>query len=250
MAVSTHHSKSASTRDAGTEGSLALTPLSHIPRGSTLGDEAYGRLRHALMSGQLQPGEQITVRGLAQALGISLTPAREAMARLLAEGALQSGPNRTVVVPLLSLKEYQESLQIRLALEPLAAATATDRLSKEELGQLRAIHEELVAAHAARRYSDVLLFNERFHFTLYAKSQMPTLVQILESLWLRVGPTLNLVHRAPGGINQWRGDANHREILTGLSKHDRERVANAVRKDLMDGGERVTRILGETLTPQ
>jgi GntR family transcriptional regulator, colanic acid and biofilm gene transcriptional regulator len=222
----------------------ALAPLQSVPRGSTLGDEAYAQVRHALMSGRLQPGQQITLRGLAQALGISLTPAREALARLVAEGVLQSGPHRTIAVPRLTLAEYQECLKIRLALEPMAAAQAVTRLSKNDVAQLRAIHEALVAAHRAERYADVLQYNERFHFGLYAKSDMPTLMQILESLWLRVGPTLNLVHRRTTSRQVWRGDANHREILAGLAKRDADRVAEAVRTDLVQGGERVMRILG------
>jgi DNA-binding GntR family transcriptional regulator len=225
-----------------------LAPLQSIPRGSTLGDEAYAGVRHAWMSGRLQPGQQITLRGLAQALGISLTPAREALARLVAEGVLQSGPNRTIAVPRLTLAEYQECLKIRLALEPMAAAQAVGRLSKDDVARLRAIHEELVAAHRAGRYADVLQCNERFHFGLYAKSDMPTLMQILESLWLRVGPTLNLVHRRTTTRPVWRGDANHREILTGLAKRDADRVAQAVRTDLVDGGERVMHILGDLLS--
>jgi len=68
---------------------------------------------------------------------------------------------------------------------------------------------------------------------------MPTLVQILEAIWLRMGPTLTLLHEAAHAGGGWTGDTNHREILAGLGRHDAVRVAQAVRKDLEDGSARL-----------
>jgi DNA-binding GntR family transcriptional regulator len=209
-----------------------LERLSPITRARTLGDETYDQLRHALASGQLRPGQPITVRGLAEALGISLTPAREAMGRLVAENVLAEGPNRTVLVPRLTPEEYEELMAIRLALEPLAAARAVERITAEDVAELRMLQDELKKAHAAQDHPRVLRSNERFHFLLYRKSAMPNLVQMLESIWLRIGPTLTLLHESAFAGGVWRGDANHREILAGVARRDADRVAEAVRKDL------------------
>jgi DNA-binding GntR family transcriptional regulator len=226
------------TAEAGLE-----STLTQIARPRTLGDEAYEQLRHALMSGQLRPGQQITVRGLADALGISLTPAREAMGRLSAEGVLAEGPNRTVLVPRLTQRDYGELIIIRLALEPLAAGRAADRMSSADVAALRELQEGMRKAHAERNYQLVLRCNEQFHFFLYGKANMPTLEKILESLWLRIGPTLTLLHESGYTDGSWKGDTNHGEILAGLARRDAVRVSNAVRKDLEDGSARLLELL-------
>ena len=210
-------------------------PLAQIPRYRTLADEAYEQLRLALMSGQLKPGQPITVRGLADAMGISLTPAREAMGRLAAEGVLAEGPNRTVSVPRLNPHDYDELMRIRLALEPMAAAEAARNLTDEDLAELRALQDEHREAHASGDYQRVLRCNELFHFTLYRKAGMPALVQILEGLWLRIGPTLSLLHESAFTGSAWRGDINHRAVLAGLTRRDPVRVEKAVRSDLEGG---------------
>lgn len=234
--------RSAASRTAAAS---AAAPLSPIARGATLGDEAYRKLRVAMMSGQLRPGEALSLRPLAQALGVSLTPAREAMGRLVAEGALVMGPHRTVQVPRLSSANYEECLQVRLALEPLAAARAADRLPRAELARLRALQQELREAHARGDTRHVLQCNEAFHFTLYEHAGWPTVVQILESMWLRVGPTLNLLHEAAIPAKGWRGDVNHRRILAALAKADPDGVARAVRQDLLEGSTQVLQVLAQ-----
>lgn len=211
-----------------------------IPRAATLGDEASSRLRGALMSGQLRPGERLSLRGLAAALGVSLTPAREAMGRLVAEGALVLGAHRSVWVPRLDTAAYDECLQIRLALEPLAAARATAHLDASDLQALQRLQDTLRAAHARGDIRRVLECNQAFHFALYAKAGMPTLLQILESLWLRIGPTLNLLHESAAAAQDWRGDTNHQAILAAAARGDAGAVADAVRRDLLDGSAQLS----------
>jgi DNA-binding GntR family transcriptional regulator len=230
------------------ESALGAT-LTQISRSRTLGDEAYEQLRHALRSGQLRPGQPITVRGLARALGISLTPAREAMGRLSAEGVLAEGPNRTVLVRRLTQRDYQELMTIRLALEPIAAAHAVEHVSQADLSELQALQDELREAHADCDYKHVLRCNENFHFLLYRKSGMPTLVQLLEGLWLRIGPTLRFLHESTFAADSWPGDTNHRDILAALARRDTGQVAQAVRKDLEDGSARLLAVLARSEPP-
>lgn len=232
--------------DAGPRGDVPAplgASLREIPRVRTLGDEAYARLREALMAGRLRPGQRITVRGLGEALGISLTPAREAIGRLVTEGALADGPNRTVQVPVLTRDDYEESLAIRLALEPMAAARAVSRLAGADVDALRALQDDARAAHGRGDVGRVLQCNERFHLALVRGSGLPAVIAIVEGQWVRVGPTLNLLHERAYASGPWRGDANHRAILAALGRRDPERVAAAVRKDLLDGSDRLRRVL-------
>jgi DNA-binding GntR family transcriptional regulator len=218
----------------------SLTP---IERAATLGDEAYAKLRSALMSGNVRPGERLVLRALASALGVSLTPAREALGRLVAEGALSLGPHRSVWVPKLDAIQYEECMQIRLALEPLAASRSVLHLTSKDIESLRLTQEELRSAHGSGDTRRVLECNQAFHFTLYRKADMPTLLQIVESLWLRIGPTLNLLHESVDVAQPWRGDINHRAILTAAETCDAEAIYAAVRQDLLDGSARLAPLL-------
>lgn len=241
----TNHAARGKTERPQTDVRTALleTALTQIPRSRTLADEAYEQLRHSLISGQLRPGQAITVRGVAAALNISLTPAREAIGRLYTEGVLAEGPNRTVSVPRLTRSAYLELMTIRLALEPLAAGKAVSNLSMADLSALHALQDGVREAYEERDFKLVLRCNENFHFHLYRKSRMPALVQMIEGLWLRIGPTLTFLHEsAPAGAT-WPGDINHREILAAVASRDGDRLGEAVRKDLVAGAERLLAIL-------
>jgi DNA-binding GntR family transcriptional regulator len=216
------------------KGPLALAPVTRV---DTLGDQAYAQLREAIASGAMLPGQRLSVRGLVDALGIGFTPAREALNRLAAEGALQPGPNRTLAVPALTLRKYQEVVAIRSELEPLAAVASLPRLTDPDIDALAAIQRRLLDAMARRDYVAVLACNREFHFTLYRRADMPTLLGILEGLWLQTGPTLR--HLYPGYALDWKGGINHDAILAALRDRDARRVGEAIRRDLDDGRQRV-----------
>lgn len=213
---------------------LGLAPVTRV---DTLGDQAYARLREAIASGAMLPGQRLTVRGLVDALGIGFTPAREALNRLAAEGALQPAPNRTLTVPALTLRRYEEVVAIRRELEPLAAMAALPRLADADIEAMGAIQRRLLDAMARRDYVSVLACNREFHFTLYRQADMPTLLAILEGLWLQTGPTLR--HLYPGYALDWKGGINHEAILAALRDRDARRVGEAIRQDLDDGRVRV-----------
>ena len=213
---------------------LTLAPVTRV---DTLGDQAYARLREAIASGAMLPGQRLTVRGLVDALGIGFTPAREALNRLAAEGALQPGPNRTLAVPALTRRKYEEVVTIRRELEPLAAVAALPHLRPSDVDAMAAIQRRLLDAMARRDYVSVLACNREFHFTLYRLADMPTLLAILEGLWLQTGPTLR--HLYPGYALDWKGGINHDAILAALRDRDARRVGEAIRQDLDDGRQRV-----------
>jgi DNA-binding GntR family transcriptional regulator len=209
---------------------LALVPVMRV---DTLGDQAYARLREAIASGAMPPGQRLTVRGLVDALGIGFTPAREALNRLAAEGALEPGPNRSLTVPALTLRKYEELVTIRRELEPLAAAASLPHLGPSDVDALEAVQRRLLAAMARRDYVTVLACNREFHFMLYRRADMPTLLALLEGLWLQTGPTLRHLH--PGYARDWKGGENHAAILAAVRARDRDALAVAIRRDLDDG---------------
>jgi DNA-binding GntR family transcriptional regulator len=212
--------------------------LAKVSRVESLGDQAVASLRGALRRGALLPGQRLTVREIADTLDISLTPAREALNRLLAEGVLDQTPDRVAVVPLLTKERYREICTIRLGLEGMAAEEGCARLAGTDREHLETLYERHSVAYRACDAKVSLRLNEEFHFTIYRACAMPTLLQILETMWLRVGPSMNLLFTASHDPN-WTGGTHHRAMLDAIAAGDAAALARAVRRDLTEGRARL-----------
>jgi len=174
-----------------------------VPPSRTLRDHAWAQLREALMSGRFASGTKMTIRGLAAALEISPTPVREAVARLAAEGAIEAEPNSWMRVPLLSAAHLRELKEIRLALEGLAAFHAASRLTMADREALRAADAAIVRLRPRQQPAEMIPAIRAFHFTVYRAARMPSLLRLIEGLWLRVAPAANLLF--PGYTSAERG---------------------------------------------
>ena len=166
-----------------------VTPLKR----QSLSSDVYGQLRELLMTGQMVPGEPISLRSTASALGVSVMPVREAVHRLVAEQALELTPSRSLRVPVMTVSQFREITRIRVNLEGLATEQATERLSDAEIRRIAALHDRF-ADEMARPKPDssrLIGFNKELHFAIYQGAGMPMLVQMIETLWLRIGPILN-----------------------------------------------------------
>jgi DNA-binding GntR family transcriptional regulator len=212
--------------------------LAKVSRVDSLGDQAVASLRGALRRGALSPGQRLTVREIADTLDISLTPAREALNRLLAEGVLDQTPDRVAIVPRLTKGSYGEICAIRFHLEGTAAREGCARLAKADLGHLKELYERHAGAYRSRDARISLRLNEEFHFTIYRASAMPMLLQILETMWLKVGPSMNLLFTASYDPD-WTGGLHHRAMLNAITGGDPEALERAVRQDLLDGRARL-----------
>lgn len=219
-------------------------PLTRLDRQSSLGELAYEAMKDAVIGGGFLPGQKLTVRSVAQALGISTTPARDALNRLIGEGALVNASAKTVVVPLLTREALEEVTAMRLALEGLAAERGAPHITEPQIAELEQLQEKLNTALDGAHYRHVLEFNKHFHFTLYRAAQMPRLVQTIETLWLRVGPSFN--HLYPEFANSRRGVANHMAAIQGLRSKDAAAVRAAMESDIHDGFDRLVRCIHET----
>lgn len=200
----------------------------------SLSDRVYRQLRDHLMRGILKPHQRLRLREVALALGTSETPVREAVFQLVRDGALDLKPHHYIRVRRLTLQEYIDIRDIRLHLEPMAAERALDNIDDETLAALAAAHRRLVEAEAAKDYDAAVRANFEFHFGLYWKSGTPTLIEVLETLWMRVGPLLNELY--PFGHPTYRGVHQHENVLSALRRRDRVDLAGAIRDDLLEGG--------------
>lgn len=154
----------------------------------------YSGIRTALVQGRFAPGEKLVLRQLAETFEVSLTPVREALHRLIAEGVLTQEHSRSVRVPVLSQERVLELRDIRVLLEGLAVERGAARATHAEIARLERLAREI---EAARKAGDVALDTQKiaeFAFTLYATCRMPVLLRQIEMLWLQTGPYIRLLH--------------------------------------------------------
>lgn len=157
----------------------------------SLGDAIYQRLCRDLVRGKLRPNQRVTIRGLAEALGTSSTPVRDAVQRLLRDNALVQRSGRDVRVPVLTISQYHEIALIRIELEGLAAARAAELAQDRDVARLQRIVARNEEAIAAARWQQANQLNQEFHFALAEIADMPILLDVLDRLWLRMGPLLS-----------------------------------------------------------
>lgn len=192
-----------------------------------LRESVYAALHAAFTRGAFAPGDVLSLRVLADQLGTSMTPVREAVRRLVAEGALIDMPSRKLQVPEFDLGRLTDLMRARIALEPMLAEQAVARLGPGTEAALTAI----LAEAAAGPDTPDLEQNYRFHFTLYRDSRSPVVLPVVEGLWLQYGPYLKLmIAQAGPGIGS--GNDIHEEILAAVRARDARAAARAVERDI------------------
>lgn len=199
-------------------------------------EATYLRLRDMILTGRLVPGQAVTIQGLTQALDAGMTPVREAIRRLTAEGALHLHGNRRVSVPNLTAPLLDQVAFARLTIEPRIAELAAPRLTVSQIAELVRIDALIVPAIARHDISAYLTANHLFHFTLYEASGAQVLVDMAQSLWLRFGPSLRIVAE-----NHRRNPLpdRHLDALSAMRAGDGTALAAAVRSDIEQGIEQV-----------
>jgi DNA-binding GntR family transcriptional regulator len=199
-------------RERSTSEGPSLSPPSHPEiQQSSLGAEAYVRLREAILSGELEPGTRLSEARLASLLGVSRTPIRDALRRLELENFVLRDEKRRVIVQHLSETEVHEVFHLRQLLEGYACRLAAERISDAELEKL----EELIAAdfEACRhdRIHDLARLNDQIHDLLVVASRNRLLRMVIQDLRQRI-PALRIFAFGSGEENQL-GVREHAEIL-------------------------------------
>ncbi|XTZ40394.1 GntR family transcriptional regulator [Salmonella enterica] len=151
-------------------------------------------LKSALIIGALKPGARLITKEIADQLGTSITPVREALLRLVSAGALHATPAQAFLVPEVSLERYNEINQIRKTLEGMAAREASQQMTKEKIRELRILADSFHEALKSGNTEHSLQANRAFRFTLYQHAGMPTLSALIEQLWVRIGPCFNYLY--------------------------------------------------------
>lgn len=196
----------------------------------------YGRLRDMVLFGHLQPGQPVTIQGLIRDLDAGMTPVREAIRRLAAEGALLPQGNRRVSVPHLTPALVDQVAFARLSIEPHLAERAMAAMTDDLIARLEAIDADVDRAIQAGAVSAYLEANHRFHFALYEASGAPILVDISRSLWLRFGPSLRVVCASDGVLLL---PDQHGVALAAMRAGDGPALARAIERDIAQGLDQV-----------
>ncbi|MBM3605467.1 MAG: GntR family transcriptional regulator, partial [Alphaproteobacteria bacterium] len=195
------------------------------PTDPTAHERLYRTLRSQIMLGELPPGKALTLRGIARDHHLSMTPAREAVRRLVAEGALTLSGSGRVATPELSDERIEELAALRALIEPELAARALPRAHFALIDRLATMNGRI--ADAVERHDAVgyIRCNLEFHRMLYLRAQAPAMLAMLETIWLQLGPTMRALY---GRVRRNEPPRHHRMILAALRAGDEPALCLAV----------------------
>ncbi|SAK48189.1 DNA-binding protein [Caballeronia pedi] len=197
-----------------------------------LNDRTYALLKGGLISGSFHPGQVFIIRSLAERYGISTTPVREALQRLVAERLLVMLPNRSIVVPTLSPTAFGELYRIRFELEGLAAQMATRFFKASDVARLKKLLASMDGAIERGDKTAYRELNEKFHFAIYERANSPRLLEMIQGLWGQVGPVFYGLLEDPdyGGEH---ANVHHRELVEAIEAGDEDAVRQKLVEDLV-----------------
>lgn len=192
----------------------------------TLRERVYAHLKEEILANRIGPGSVLQEVPLAESLGVSRGPIREALGSLAAEGLVTITPRRGAVVTALTKRDFLEAYQVREVLEALAVRLAVPRMSDDELDALEGPIEEMVRCLA--RHDDTGFFdaNTAFHEAFVVASGNSKLVEVYRRLIGQMGP-----YRRPSALLRGsldRSIAEHQGIMIAARARDAERAAALV----------------------
>ena len=207
-------------------------PLGLAHDGETLAHKVFMQLRADILAGRIAPGESLTIRGLAERLGVSAMPVREALRRLISERALELQDNRRVRIPPMSIERFEELLHARVTLETEAAERALPYIGSERLGRLRQIDRALEEASERKDLEAWMDLNFQFHSCIYEARPQSALMPLIESLWLQIAP---FMRRALMELEGHYVEDRHVEALRAIEARNRIGLRIAIEADIRDG---------------
>lgn len=195
-------------------------------------DRVYRALRSRIMHGEIAPGQALTLRGIGKEFGVSMTPARETVRRLAAEGALSLSTSGRVSTPELSRDRIEELAALRALLEVELASRALPRAHMALIDRLQSINMTVAEMVTKRDAVGYIRTNLEFHRTLYLRAQAPAMLAMAETVWLQLGPTMRALY---GRLRRTEPPHYHRLIIAALKAGDEPGLRLAVRSDVTQG---------------
>lgn len=203
-----------------------------VPRES-LYHSVYAKICLALIEGGLAPDDKMRIRPLAEQLGTSVTPVRDAIMRLVQEGALEARTPKDIRVPRMRISQFEEIRTIRLRVEGLAAHLAAKNATPDDIEYLADILRNNEFARAQGEELKSIRFNRSFHNEISRIAALPILDEIIQKMWLRMGPVISNVYKR-GGVAMIE---HHYEILDAVRAHDSVAAEKAICSDINAAAE-------------
>jgi len=208
----------------------------------TLGHSVRATLSERLMAGVYAPGDKLSLRSVAADLGVSMMPVRDAVSRLVTDGALEVTPNKAVRVPLLDTARFRELTMLRIEIEGMAAARAAQARDDADLAAMSKAEAEFRLQRAKSRHQlpRIVQSNQTFHFAVYRAVKSPMLIEIITALWLKVGPILHLEMLSDiARIDGTAGERYHAAALAAVRNQDGRAARAAIVGDIQTASDSI-----------
>ena len=192
----------------------------------------YRGLRTRIMHGEILPATSLTLRGIGKDYSVSMTPAREAVRRLIAEGALMLSPSGRVSTAELTHDRIEELAVMRSLIEVELASRALPRAHIALIDRLKTINASVSQAITTHDPVVYIRTNLEFHRMLYLRAQAPAMLAIAETVWLQLGPTMRSLYEK---VNRKEPPHTHTAIIAALIAGDEPGLRLAVRSDVTHG---------------
>ncbi len=221
-------------RAARRQAPLHLVPMLGRADRSTLQESVYEKLRNAVMFGKLVPGEAVSISTLASSLGTSPIPVREALRRLAAERAIEVRPNGSIAIPAMTRVRFEDLRRVRILVECFAVSLAVPRITPADLKKMAVASAKREAGCRSGNLRNALHYAQRFRFILYEAAASETLLPIIESLWLQVGPFFNFALVNPV---QALSTSYQQHVLDALAERDAKAACHWIERDIIEVGD-------------
>ncbi len=212
----------------------AIQPAPPIER-LTMGDQVYRHIRKLLIAGRLAPGDRLSLRQVADVMGVSMMPVREAVSRLVADEAIEVTPNRALRVPVMSHRKFEELATIRCEIEGFAAERAAAARTPAELKAIVRAEQRFrdLARSPQPDLPTAVEANQAFHFAVYAAAGIGELVGLIEGLWLKVGPVINYdLRENPDRLKNGNAAELHAACVAAITAGDGRAARAAIVADI------------------
>ena len=192
----------------------------------------YSSLCQLILDGEFVPGVSITLRGIADSLEVSPMPVREAVTRLISEGALDVSEHSRISVSVMNQSKFDEILYARLQLEPKIASQSLKLIDRKKIKQLDEIDKQLDLCLETGNIDGYIKYNRLFHFGIYQSANSPVIFPMINSLWLQFSPFMRVVAGIVGTntIHDY-----HKAALNAIIGQNHKALYDAIHNDISEG---------------
>ena len=213
-----------------------------------LRDVVFQTLRQAILRGELEPGERLMEIQLAERLGVSRTPIREAIRKLELEGLVLMIPRRGAIVASITEKDLKDVLEVRRTLEIMAGEIACERITPELLEQLKNTGHEFMVRKDTNDFTSLAEVDVKFHDIIYAATGNQRLISILNNLREQMY-RYRLEYLKDTGSHE-RLNSEHYEIYEGIRNGDKETVKAAIGRHIDNQRDAILAAIRENKTEE